>query len=149
MVIQRYSDEQTWKQALLEEQPNAFRQVYESAYPIVASMVRNNSGSLDDAQDLFQDTLIVLVEKLQRGDLKIYDNVSVSTFIAGIARRQWLKVLEKRGKRGTRSLDDLLVVPSEADSILYDWKQGAMLCLTKMQRKSKNALQQCRKNAFC
>jgi RNA polymerase sigma factor (sigma-70 family) len=124
MVIQRFSDEQTWKQALLEGQSEAFRQAYESAYPIVASMVRNNSGSSDDAQDLFQDTLIVLVEKLQRGDLKIYDNVSVNTFIGGIARRQWLKVLEKRGKKGTRSLDDLLVVPSEADSILYELETG-------------------------
>lgn len=124
MVIQRFSDEQTWKQALIEGQSDAFRQAYESAYPIVASMVRQNSGSSDDAQDLFQDTLIVLVEKLQRGDLKIYDNVSVNTFIGGIARRQWLKVLEKRGKKGTRSLDDLLVVPSEADSLLYEFETG-------------------------
>lgn len=124
MVIQRFSDEQTWKQALIEGQSEAFRQAYESAYPIVASMVRQNSGSSDDAQDLFQETLIVLVEKLQRGDLKIYDNVSVNTFIGGIARRQWLKVLEKRGKKGTRSLDDLLVVPSEVDNILYEFETG-------------------------
>ncbi len=124
MVIQRYSDEQAWKQALIEGQSAAFRQAYETAYAPVAAMVRNNNGSSDDAQDLFQDTLVAMVEKLQKGNLNIYDGVSVNTFIVSIARRQWLKVLERRGKRGTRSLDDLLVVPSEADSILYEMETG-------------------------
>jgi DNA-directed RNA polymerase specialized sigma24 family protein len=124
MVIQRFSDEQSWKQALLEGQAAAFKQAYEASYSSVAAMVRNNNGSSDDAQDLFQDTLIVLVEKLQRGNLTIYDGVSVNTFIGGIARRQWLKVLEKRGKRGTKSLDDLLVLPSDVDSVLYEMETG-------------------------
>ncbi len=124
MTKQRFPDEATWKQALQEGNAHAIRQTYESCYPSIAAMVRNNSGSSDDAQDLFQETLMALIEKMQKGNLTIYDNVSVNTFLRSIARRLWLKELDRRGKRGTRSLDDLLVVPSEADSVLYELETG-------------------------
>ena len=124
MTKQRFPDEAAWKQALSEGNSEAIRQTYESCYASIAAMVRNNNGSSDDAQDLFQDTLMALIEKIQKGNLAIYDNVSVNTFLSSIARRLWLKVLDKRGKRGTRSLDDLLVVPSEADSVLYELETG-------------------------
>ena len=91
---------------------------------LLNSFAYNLTKNMEDAKDLFQETLIALIEKIQKGNLTIYDNVSVNTFLGSIARRLWLKVLDRRGKRGTRSLDDLLVVPSEADSVLYELETG-------------------------
>jgi RNA polymerase sigma factor (sigma-70 family) len=125
---------------LQEGNAAAIRQTYEVCYPSIAAMVRNNNGSSDDAQDLFQDTLMAVIEKIQKSSLTIYDNVSVNTFLGSIARRLWLKVLDRRGKRGTRSLDDLLFVPAEADAVLYEFETGRSMLLEQDAEKFKNCL---------
>ena len=71
MTKQRFLDEAAWKQALSEGNSDAIRQTYESCYAPIAAMVRNNNGSSDDAQDLFQDTLVAIIEKIQKGNLAI------------------------------------------------------------------------------
>ncbi len=44
----------------------AYQVLYNEYYSSVARLVINNNGTIDDAKDLFQDTLIVLLNKLKK-----------------------------------------------------------------------------------
>lgn len=74
----------------------ALGQLYKQHYPMVSHLVINNSGSTDDAKDIYQETLIVLYEKVAAGDFEL--NCQLKTFVYAVARRLWLKQLAQRGR---------------------------------------------------
>lgn len=56
-----------------------------------------NSGNFQEAQDTFQDAVIVLYEKTKNSDFKL--TCTLKTYIYSIVRNLWLKALSKRQKR--------------------------------------------------
>lgn len=69
--------------------------LYREYYPAVRMFVSQNSGSEDDANDLFQDAVIVVYRQVQDGR-KI--NCTLGTYLFSVARLQWLKELRRRKK---------------------------------------------------
>ena len=65
--------------------------IYAAHYTMVQSLVVNNSGSYDDARDIFQETMIVLYQKARSGSFQL--NCQLKTYIYSVARRLWLKKL--------------------------------------------------------
>ncbi|RZM02674.1 MAG: sigma-70 family RNA polymerase sigma factor, partial [Pedobacter sp.] len=88
------STDETLLIGLAEGSDKALSQLYRQHYPMVSQLVINNSGSADDAQDIYQETLIVLFEKVSAGDFEL--NCQLKTFIYAVARRLWLKQLAQR-----------------------------------------------------
>lgn len=74
-----------------------FNRIYQKYFPAVQQYVQLNSGTQADAQDLFQDIMIVLNEKLQRDDFVL--TAKLKTYIMAIARNLWLKTLRDSGYR--------------------------------------------------
>lgn len=70
---------------------HAFADIYTLYYPLVRNFVLRNSGQETDAEDLFQDAMIVLVEKLRRQDF--YLTASLKTYVMAIAKHLWFKKL--------------------------------------------------------
>ena len=81
----------------------AFGNLYKSYFGIVDRFVTNNNGTTQDAEDLFQDTMIVLIEKLRMDGFQL--TASIKTYIMAIAKNLWLKKL--RNKSHTIDYDDL------------------------------------------
>jgi RNA polymerase sigma factor (sigma-70 family) len=77
--------------ALRAANPAAYTTLYSTYFPSVAYYVRGNQGSLKDAEDLFQETLLVLVDKLSQPDFHL--SASLKTYLHAIARNLWLKKL--------------------------------------------------------
>lgn len=75
------------------ENNKAFGLLYKEYFPMVNRFVINNSGKIEDAEDLFQDTMIVLIEKLQQDNFHL--TASIKTYIMAIAKNIWLKRLRK------------------------------------------------------
>lgn len=82
---------------LKEDGNHAFGRLYTKYSGMVTRYVINNSGSAEDAKDVFQDTMLVLVEKLQRDDFQL--TASLKTYIMAIARNLWLKRLRTAGRK--------------------------------------------------
>jgi RNA polymerase sigma factor (sigma-70 family) len=78
---------------LKNENNVAFGLLYTEYFGMVSRFVTNNSGRTDDAEDVFQDTMLVLVEKLRRDDFQL--TASMKTYIMAIAKNIWLKRLRK------------------------------------------------------
>jgi RNA polymerase sigma factor (sigma-70 family) len=69
----------------------ALNALYKKYYNIVLKIVVNNSGSSEAAQDIYQETIIVLFENARKPDFTL--NCQLQTFIYSIAKRLWLKQL--------------------------------------------------------
>lgn len=67
------------------------RALYKKFYTPVLKYVVNNSGTSESAADIYQETIIVLYENVQKSGFQL--NCQLQTFIYSIARRLWLKQL--------------------------------------------------------
>ncbi|MDR0791913.1 MAG: sigma-70 family RNA polymerase sigma factor [Chitinophagaceae bacterium] len=79
------------------ENNNAFGELYKAHFGLVKRFVTNNSGQPDDAEDVFQDTMIVLLEKLRQDNFVL--TASIKTYIMAIAKNLWLKRLRTAYKK--------------------------------------------------
>ncbi|MBW1295303.1 RNA polymerase sigma factor [Aquimarina litoralis] len=76
----------------------AIKVFYQNNYSYIKSYILNNSGDTRDAEDVFQDALVVIYEKLKEGSLNIHENVTVRSYLYGVCKNLWLSRLRKRKK---------------------------------------------------
>ena len=69
----------------------AFGELYKKYFAMVNHFVANNNGTKTDAEDIFQDTVLVLVLKLRQDNFDL--TASIKTYIMAIAKHLWLKKL--------------------------------------------------------
>jgi RNA polymerase sigma factor (sigma-70 family) len=73
------------------ENNQAYGELYKAYFGMVEYFILNNNGRTDDAEDIFQDTMIVLLEKLRQDDFML--TASIKTYIMAIAKNLWFKRL--------------------------------------------------------
>lgn len=76
---------------LRNQDSNAFALLYTFYYPMVERFVQQNNGTRDDAQDVFQETILVLLEKVPTDDFTLTS--SLKTYVFAVASNLWLKRL--------------------------------------------------------
>lgn len=70
------------------------RFIYKSYYPLIMKLVLNNSGTEEDAKDVFQETLIVAFKNIRdNSDFNLESGLQ--TYLYSVARLKWLNVLRK------------------------------------------------------
>ncbi|MFM6976443.1 MAG: RNA polymerase sigma factor [Sphingobacteriaceae bacterium] len=80
---------------------NILDRLYVSYFPMILQMVVSNNGNEDDAKDIFQESVIVLYNKVKAGDFEL--NSKLKTYLYAVCRRLWLKKLTHQS-RFTNSL---------------------------------------------
>lgn len=70
--------------------------IYKSNFSMIRSYVIKNQGRDEDAEDLLQDALIVLWQKVQKGNFEL--SSKLSTYLMAICKNLWLKRLHKLQK---------------------------------------------------
>lgn len=88
---------------LKEGQPCAFNLLYRTYYPVIEKFILANSGSIDDARDIFQDTMIIFNRNLSAG---LQLTSSLKTYLYAISKNLWLKTLRDRGPTNSFELDE-------------------------------------------
>jgi DNA-directed RNA polymerase specialized sigma24 family protein len=83
---------------------DAYIALYQKSYPSVEKFIVNNSGTVDDAKDIFQDTLLVLFKKVREDNFEL--TASVKTYIIAISKNLWCKKLRHISGRQETSLTD-------------------------------------------
>jgi RNA polymerase sigma factor (sigma-70 family) len=108
----RFSDKELIDKVRAREEM-AFSQIYEYSFPPIAGYIVKNNGSEQDAEDIFQESIIVLLSKTARQDFVL--TASVTTYLFSIARNLWLKRLRQK-KQITEICDyESLDIPSDAE----------------------------------
>ena len=81
----------------------ALAHLYRLHWPMVSHFVLQNSGTEDDAQDVYQEGVLVFYEKVRDGSLEL--SCQIKTYLYAVCRRLWLKRLTSRSRFGVRLLD--------------------------------------------
>jgi RNA polymerase sigma factor (sigma-70 family) len=66
------------------------------AFPSIKKWVINNSGTKQDAEDVFQETLVIFCINCRKLDFKL--DASIPTYLTAVAKNLWFATLRKRGK---------------------------------------------------
>jgi RNA polymerase sigma factor (sigma-70 family) len=83
-------------QLIAKSDSSAFAFLYRKHFNMVKFLVEKNTGSSEDASDLFQEVLIIIYEKVR--DRRLHLTCSLKTYIYSVARNQWLKKLSQKGR---------------------------------------------------
>jgi len=75
---------------------SALEFLYKKYYRMMTKMVISNSGTEDEARDVYQDALIVFWEKARGGNLVMTSKIS--TFIYSICLNLWRKELDRKSR---------------------------------------------------
>ena len=70
---------------------HAYAILYKFYYPSVKNFIVKNNGNEDDAKDIFQETILVLLEKVPKDDFSLTS--SLKTYVFAISSNLWLKRL--------------------------------------------------------
>ena len=100
--------------ALRRQDERVLKTVYKQHYPQIANMVINNGGSVQEAKDIYQETIIIFYEKMQ--DEAFTLTCRINTFLYSVARRLWLKQLQYKN-RFTETFSET------AESVDLDWTE--------------------------
>jgi len=79
---------------------DAIRSIYRQHSEAVSSFIIHYGGSEQDADDIFQETVVAFIDIVKKGKYRM--EASIRTFLASIARNYWFNELKKRGRSGHR-----------------------------------------------
>ena len=102
---------------ILNNSETVLKRLYLAYFPMVLQLIINNSGTADDAKDVYQEAIIVLYNKVKSGEFEL--NSKLKTFIYSVCRRLWLKRLGQMSKfEGTdiHDFNEYLPVEEEVES---------------------------------
>ena len=85
------SNEQALLKGLAGNDRKAIESIYRAHYSMIQTLIINNSGTSDDARDIFQEAIIVLYEKAKSGSFELH--AQLKTYLYAVSRRLWLKKL--------------------------------------------------------
>jgi len=68
--------------------------VYKDYFPLIRFLVTQNGGTAEDAEDVFQDAVIIIYNMIIVGQLKLTS--SFKTYMYSVCRNLWLQKLNKR-----------------------------------------------------
>ncbi len=88
---------------ILNDSKEILNRLYVTYFPMILQFVLNNNGNEDDAKDVFQESVIVLYNKVKSGNFEL--NSKLKTFIYSVCRRLWLKRLNVQS-RTLRNIED-------------------------------------------
>ncbi|WP_027002585.1 RNA polymerase sigma factor [Hugenholtzia roseola] len=104
---------------LLSENNLSYEKIYEQYFQMVVRYVQKNSGSYEDAQDLFQDTILVVLKKLKQDDFVL--SASLKTYLMAIAKNLWLKRLREQKNRLRFIESNSLSLSEQENSLVQNW----------------------------
>lgn len=88
------ADNQLLVKALKSGDTRVVQQVYAQCFPMVAAYVQANSGTVEDAEDVFQEAWLVLLGKIKNPDFTLTS--LVSTYVFSVAKNIWLHTLRTK-----------------------------------------------------
>jgi DNA-directed RNA polymerase specialized sigma24 family protein len=110
------TSDQILLEGLKSKSEKSIYDTYTEFYPSVEKYVLMNSGNAQDAEDVFQDTVMVLLNYVCKDDFKL--TCSMKTLVFAISRRLWLKQLRNRSRTET-----LCELETEQKDFLTNWEE--------------------------
>ena len=108
---------------LARNDKKSVEEIYKHNYNLIQALIVNNSGTAEDAKDIFQEAMVVLYEKARSGSFEL--NCQIRTYLYSVAKRLWLKKLQQANRFSDELGEDGMAnVPVEDDLVEHDEKDA-------------------------
>lgn len=94
------SDQEIIELIKQEKTDRAIKKVY-SYFPVVKKFVLHNSGSKEEAEDVFQDALIIFIKKVKEDNFVLTS--AINTYLFSVCRFIWMEELRRKHKQMNES----------------------------------------------
>ncbi len=74
----------------------ALKQLYRENYVMILKLVVNNSGTEEEAKDVYQEAIIHFYERLSQTEFEL--TCKIKTYLYAVCRKLWLQRLAQRNK---------------------------------------------------
>ena len=92
--------------------------LYKKYYRMMTKLVITNSGTEDEARDVYQDALIVFWQKATSGNLVLTSKMS--TYIYSICQNLWRKELDRKKRLSNEEKDTSVTLDTETSETRKD-----------------------------
>ena len=103
----------------------AFESLYKNHFRMVASLISRMGGNQNDVEDIFQETLFVLVKNIRSPEFELTSKIS--TYMHAIARNLWLKKGHQRRKEISMADEDILHLSLPTENEQEDWGEKELM----------------------
>ena len=107
----------------LENNTCIIKKIYRECYPMIEKLVINTGGNTDQAKDIFQEALMVAIERIKSGQFIL--KCRFSTFIYAVSKKMWFQERRKslRKKMTIERNVDMVEEPDEMDDSELRFKE--------------------------
>ena len=92
-MLSHYTDEELIE-GLRQKKRSCIEYMYKEFYPVIRHYIKLNSGNQHDADDLFQDAIIVLFKRFMIHPFAL--ECSLKTYFMAVCKNLWLQRLERK-----------------------------------------------------
>jgi RNA polymerase sigma factor (sigma-70 family) len=109
-------------EGLAADDRGSIEAIYRAYYSMVQSFVLNNNGTVADARDIFQESMIVLYEKANQPGFTLH--CQLRTYLYSVCKRLWLKRLQQMQRYGGQVENWEDTVPVEEDLEVHEQRDA-------------------------
>jgi RNA polymerase sigma factor (sigma-70 family) len=124
------------------ERDSALKRIYENEQlrQTVMKLVVSNGGNIQDAEDVFQDTLILFDRQIREGNFK--GDSTWTTYFVGIAKWRWVSVKRKFGRDTELKIEHFTVQVESVEARAIEDEKRELIdnILTKIGERCKTLL---------
>jgi len=91
--MKKYTDQEII-QGLKGGEQYAVKYLAKDYFPVISYYISKNNGNEEDAKDIFQDALFIIIEKINKNDFVLQG--SLSTYLFAICKNLWLMALDRQ-----------------------------------------------------
>ncbi|WP_179022441.1 RNA polymerase sigma factor [Winogradskyella forsetii] len=88
-------------EAVKNNDPQVLKNLYVNNYPKIEILVLRNSGSKDQAKDIYQDAFLAVWQNIKQDKFIPKSESSINGYLYTIAKNKWLDVLRSSGYKKT------------------------------------------------
>jgi len=96
-------DEKELFERICKGDEKALEFIYKKYYRMMTKLVITNSGTEDEARDVYQDALVVFWQKARSGNLVLTSKIS--TYVYSICQNLWRKELDRKKRLSNEEKD--------------------------------------------
>jgi RNA polymerase sigma factor (sigma-70 family) len=89
---------------LIKQDDKILKAIYQNFAGRISHYILKNGGSLQDAKDVFQDALMIVLQKVQSTDFEL--NSSFYTYLFGVNKLVWYNLSRKKSRKDVTMPDD-------------------------------------------
>lgn len=99
--------------------------LYEKYFNSIAKYILQNSGTIEDTKDIFQDAIMVLYNKSKDDSFVLTS--SIHTYLFSICKNLWLKKIRNKSIKSSDLLDNLELTDENTFEYELNWRNKEKL----------------------